>query len=53
MARAVVSSIRFRNAPNTPSIPAIDLANASANVKNGAAKAAAVQQQIYNLLKRQ
>jgi len=32
---------------------AIDLANASANVKNGAANAAAVQQQIYNLLKRQ
>lgn len=33
-------------------IRAIDLANASANVKNGAANAAAVQQQIYNLLKR-
>src|ERR1700692_2879507 len=32
---------------------AIDLANASANVKNGAANATAVQQQIYNLLKRQ
>jgi hypothetical protein len=34
-------------------VRAIDLANASANVKNGAANAAAVQQQIYNLLKRQ
>src|SRR5713101_6593097 len=33
-------------------VRAIDLANASANVKNGAANAAAVQQQIYNLLKR-
>jgi hypothetical protein len=32
---------------------AMDLANASANVKSGAANAAAVQQQIYNLLKRQ
>jgi hypothetical protein len=32
---------------------AIDLANASANVKSGAANTAAVQQQIYNLLKRQ
>ena len=34
-------------------VHAIDLANASANVKNGAANAAGVQQQIYNLLKRQ
>jgi hypothetical protein len=34
-------------------VRAIDLANASANVKNGAGNAAAVQQQIYNLLKRQ
>jgi len=34
-------------------VRAIDLANASANVKNGAANAAAVQKQIYNLLKRQ
>ncbi len=34
-------------------VRAIDLANTSANVKNGAANAAAVQQQIYNLLKRQ
>ena len=34
-------------------VRAIDLANASANVKNGAANATAVQQQIYNLLKRQ
>ncbi len=34
-------------------VRAIDLANASANVKNGAANVAAVQQQIYNLLKRQ
>lgn len=34
-------------------VRAIDLANASANVKSGAANAAAVQQQIYNLLKRQ
>jgi hypothetical protein len=33
-------------------VRAIDLANASANVKNGAANAVAVQQQIYNLLKR-
>lgn len=32
---------------------AVDLANASANVKNGAANSAALQQQIYNLLKRQ
>jgi hypothetical protein len=34
-------------------VRAIDLANASANLKNGAANAAAIQQQIYNLLKRQ
>lgn len=34
-------------------VRAIDLANASASVKNGAANAATVQQQIYNLLKRQ
>jgi hypothetical protein len=34
-------------------VRAIDLANASANVKNGAANSAALQQQIYNLLKRQ
>src|SRR6266566_1352343 len=34
-------------------VRAIDLANAGANVKNGAANAAAVQKQIYNLLKRQ
>ena len=34
-------------------VRAIDLANSSANVKNGAANAAAVPQQIYNLLKRQ
>jgi hypothetical protein len=34
-------------------VRAIDLANASANVKNGAANATTVQQQIYNLLKRQ
>ena len=34
-------------------VRAIDLANASANVKNGAANTAAVQQQIYKLLKRQ
>lgn len=34
-------------------VRAVDLADASANVKNGAANAAAVQQQIYNLLKRQ
>jgi hypothetical protein len=33
-------------------VRAIDLANASANVKTGAANTAAVQQQIYNLLKR-
>ena len=33
-------------------VRAIDLANASANVKNGAANAASVQQQILNLLKR-
>src|SRR6266478_1128413 len=32
---------------------AIDLANSSADIKMGAANAAAVQQQIYNLLKRQ
>ncbi len=34
-------------------VRAIDLADASAKVKNGAANTAAVQQQIYNLLKRQ
>jgi len=34
-------------------VRAIDLADASASVKNGAANTAAVQQQIYNLLKRQ
>ncbi len=34
-------------------VRAIDLANASANVKDSAVNAAAVQQQIYNLLKRQ
>ncbi|HEX5421942.1 MAG TPA: hypothetical protein VFW94_00210, partial [Candidatus Acidoferrales bacterium] len=34
-------------------VRAIDLADASGNVKNGAANTAAVQQQIYNLLKRQ
>jgi hypothetical protein len=34
-------------------VRAIDLADASANVKNGAANTAAVEQQIYNLLKRQ
>ena len=34
-------------------VRAIDLADASANVKNGAANTAALQQQIYNLLKRQ
>jgi len=34
-------------------VRAIDLANAGASVKNGAANAAAVQQQILNLLKRQ
>ncbi|MHB8412699.1 MAG: hypothetical protein ACYDDI_12255 [Candidatus Acidiferrales bacterium] len=34
-------------------VRAIGLANASANVKNGAVNAAALQQQIYNLLKRQ
>jgi len=33
-------------------VRAVDLANASANVKNGAANSAAIQQQIYNLLKR-
>src|SRR5277367_1141100 len=33
-------------------VRAIDLANASANVKNGAANATAIQQQIYNILKR-
>lgn len=32
---------------------AVDLANTSASVKNGAANSAALQQQIYNLLKRQ
>jgi len=31
---------------------AIDLANASADLKNGAANSAAIQQQIYNILKR-
>lgn len=31
---------------------AIDLANASADIKNGAANSAAIQQQIYKLLKR-
>lgn len=34
-------------------VRAIGLADASVNAKNGAANAAAVQQQIYNLLKRQ
>jgi hypothetical protein len=34
-------------------VRAIDLADASATVKNGAANTAAVEQQIYNLLKRQ
>jgi len=34
-------------------VRAIGLANASANVKNGAANATAIQQQIYNLLNRQ
>jgi hypothetical protein len=34
-------------------VRAIDLADASAKVKNGAANTAAVQQQIYNLLNRQ
>jgi hypothetical protein len=34
-------------------VRAIDLADVSANVKNGAANTAAVQQQIYKLLKRQ
>jgi hypothetical protein len=34
-------------------VRAMDLANASANVKNGASNAAAIQQQILNLLKRQ
>ncbi|MGH9732992.1 MAG: hypothetical protein ACRD8A_00195 [Candidatus Acidiferrales bacterium] len=34
-------------------VRAIDLAGASATVKNGATNTAAVQQQIYNLLKRQ
>jgi hypothetical protein len=33
-------------------IRAVDLANAGANVKNGAASAATLQQQIYNLLNR-
>jgi hypothetical protein len=32
---------------------AIDLANASAELKNGAANSSAIQQQIYNILKRQ
>ena len=32
---------------------AIDLANSSADLKNGAANSAAIQQQIYNILKRQ
>ena len=32
---------------------AIDLANASANVKSGASNTAVIEQQIYNLLKRQ
>ncbi len=34
-------------------VRAIDLANTSASLKNGAANAATLQQQIYNLLKRQ
>jgi hypothetical protein len=34
-------------------VRAVDLADASANVKDGAENTAAVQQQIYNLLKRQ
>lgn len=34
-------------------VRAIDLADASANIKNGAANTAAIEQQIYNLLKRQ
>ena len=34
-------------------VRAVDLANAGASVKNGAANASAVQQQILNLLKRQ
>jgi hypothetical protein len=33
-------------------VRAVDLANAGANVKNGAANAASLQQQIYNLLNR-
>jgi hypothetical protein len=33
-------------------VRAVDLANASANVKNGAANSSAIQQQIYNILKR-
>ena len=33
-------------------VRAIDLSNASANVKNGAANSTAIQQQIYNILKR-
>ena len=33
-------------------VRAVDLANASADLKNGAANATALQQQIYNLLKR-
>ena len=32
---------------------AIDLANAGADLKNGAANSAAIQQQIYNILKKQ
>jgi len=33
-------------------VRAVDLADASANVKNGAANSTAIQQQIYNILKR-
>jgi len=33
-------------------VRAVDLADASANVKNGAANSSAIQQQIYNILKR-
>jgi hypothetical protein len=33
-------------------VRAVDLANASASVKNGAANSTAIQQQIYNILKR-
>jgi hypothetical protein len=33
-------------------VRAVDLANASSNVKNGAANSTAIQQQIYNFLKR-